>query len=95
LYYTWVIDRLFCRIPISKMSDAASDDSLAGVTYWGCTSKLHRLCLEAEQKPLACSWDRVIDFMITNPQEANETAVLQEGQLKLTPLVCGFGISIV
>jgi hypothetical protein len=69
------------------MSDATIDDSLAGVTYWDCTSKFHRLCLEADQKPTVCSWDRVIEFMRANPQEAKEAAVVQEGLLKLTPLV--------
>jgi hypothetical protein len=74
------------------MTDAETPEAdtvpdIPGVYYWSCESKLHKLCLEADQRPKARPWSDVIEYITANPEAAAKMAGLKEGDISLTPLV--------
>jgi hypothetical protein len=69
---------------------AAADTMLAdipGVYYWSCESKLHKLCLEADQRPKNRPWSDVMEYITAHPDDAAKMAATREGDICLTPLV--------
>lgn len=70
-----------------KEEEDPSTSFLHGVCYWGCESKLHKLCIEADQRPKLRTWSEVMEYMSNHPEDAAKMALLREGELSLTPLV--------
>ena len=62
-------------------------EDIPGTTYWGCESKFHKICIEADQRPNQRPWSAVMDYVGANPEEAAMFALVRQGSLKLTPLV--------
>jgi len=69
-----------------KEEEDPSTSFLHGVCYWGCESKLHKLCIEADQRPKLRTWSEVMEYMSNHPEDAAKMALLREGELSLTPL---------
>jgi hypothetical protein len=69
------------------MTAEGEDDTIPGTMYWGCESKFHKICIEADQRPSKRDWSSVIEYVGANPDEAAKVAVETDGSLKLTPLV--------
>jgi hypothetical protein len=71
----------------ATMTAEGEDECIPGTMYWGCESKFHKLCCEADQRPSKRPWSSVIEYIVSSPEEAAKFGVEREGSNKLTPLV--------